>query len=60
LLPSGASSHWISGHTHWNVRLKRGKTLLVSNQLCNDDKNMSWWQRKRLYRPFNPVATISV
>lgn len=61
LLTSSWSSctYWIYGHTHWNAKLKRGKSVVLSNQLCTDDKNLSWWQRKRLFRPFNTNATIS-
>lgn len=59
LMPTHSRTHWIHGHTHWNSRSKRGKALLVSNQLCNDDKNLTWWQSKTLYRPFDPMATIS-
>jgi hypothetical protein len=55
-----SKTYWISGHTHWNARLKRGRVVLLSNQLCNDEKDLTWWQRKRLLRPFNPKATISI
>lgn len=59
LLTSASHVRWIYGHTHWNAKLKRGKSILLSNQLCNDDKDLTWWQRKRLFQPFNPTATIS-
>ncbi|CZT17424.1 uncharacterized protein RCC_03258 [Ramularia collo-cygni] len=58
LVPSLSSTHWIFGHTHWNVRLKRGNFVVLSNQLCNDDKNLTWYQKLRLFRPYNPSATI--
>lgn len=53
-------SHWIFGHTHWNAKIKVANSTVLSNQLCNDQKGLSWWQRKTLYRPFNPQATIRV
>lgn len=51
-------THWVFGHTHWNARLRRNKIRILSNQLCTDDKNLSWWQTKRLYRPFEPEGVI--
>lgn len=53
-------SHWVFGHTHWNAKIKVGKSLILSNQLCNDKDNLSWWQRTTLYRPFHCQATIRV
>lgn len=58
LIPSGTTTYWIFGHTHWNARLRRGKAVVISNQLCNDEKNLTWWQRMRLFRPFDPKAAI--
>ncbi|KAH9828466.1 Calcineurin-like phosphoesterase [Teratosphaeria destructans] len=43
------TSHWVFGHTHWNVRLKVGKVHVVSNQMHNDHENLTWWQRKSKY-----------
>jgi predicted phosphodiesterase len=51
-------SHWIFGHTHWNVKFPVGQTIVRSNQLCNDEKNLSWWQKKTIYRAFDTGATI--
>lgn len=53
-----AVSYWLYGHTHWNVRFKVGTTTVLSNHLWSDDKNLSWWQKKRLYRPFDSAAVI--
>jgi predicted phosphodiesterase len=53
-------THWVYGHTHWNTKFRRGKTLLISNQRCNDFGKLNWWQRKFLYRPFNMNAVIKV
>ncbi|EGP90704.1 uncharacterized protein MYCGRDRAFT_35889 [Zymoseptoria tritici IPO323] len=39
---------------------ERGDVVLLSNQLCVDDKDLTWWQRKRSFRPFDPKAIISV
>nr|OQO19868.1 hypothetical protein B0A51_12224 [Rachicladosporium sp. CCFEE 5018] len=52
-------THWISCHTHWNVDFKRDGVRMVSNQLCNDSGNLTWWQKKRLYLPFRPDATLA-
>merc|ERR1711939_215561 len=57
---SGQVSHWIFGHTHWNTKFKHGRVRLLSNQLSNDSQNLSWWQKRVLYRPFDPVAKITV
>lgn len=51
-------SHWIFGHTHWNAKFKVGRTTVRSNQLCNDDKSLTWWQKKTIYRAFDTQATI--
>ncbi|OQO12577.1 hypothetical protein B0A48_02039 [Cryoendolithus antarcticus] len=51
-------THWVSGHTHWNVDFKRSGVRVVSNQLCSDAGNLTWWQRKRLYLPFRLAATL--
>nr|POE58661.1 uncharacterized protein CFP56_68336 [Quercus suber] len=51
-------THWIFGHTHWNFKLKRGNVTVLGNQLCNDSLHLTWWQKLRLYRPFDPEATI--
>lgn len=56
----GLCTYWIYGHTHWNARFKRGKFVVLSNQLCNDDKDLSWWQRVTLFRPFDSGAAIVV
>ncbi|SMQ47290.1 unnamed protein product [Zymoseptoria tritici ST99CH_1A5] len=60
LVGRGSKVSWIFGHTHWNVRSRRGDVVLLSNQLCVDDKDLTWWQRKRSFRPFDPKAIISV
>ncbi|KAG8631957.1 hypothetical protein KVT40_001097 [Elsinoe batatas] len=51
-------THWLSGHTHFNARFREGRTLLMSNQFCNDDKDLTWWQKKLLHRPFDPSAIV--
>ncbi|TKA22535.1 hypothetical protein B0A50_08076 [Salinomyces thailandicus] len=51
-------THWIFGHTHWNARFRHGRVLVLSNQLCNDSRNLSWWQKHTLYRSFSPSASI--
>lgn len=53
-------THWVFGHTHWNARFRRGKTLVVSNQLCNTVGELSWWQRNFLYRLFDMHAVIEL
>jgi len=53
-------THWIFGHTHWNTRFKCRGTIVLSNQLCNDVRNLSWWQKYRLYRPFDNRAMIHI
>ena len=53
-------SHWIFGHTHWNARFRRGKTLVVSNQLCSDSGGLSRRQKALRYRLFNISAVIRV
>lgn len=53
-------THWVHGHIHWNAKLRRGPTLIVSNQFCNESDNLTWWQRKRRYLPFKMHATIEV
>jgi len=59
--PGGQSvTHWIYGHTHWNTKFRRGNTLVMSNQRCNDSSKLSWWQRTFLYRPFNMNAVIEM
>ena len=50
-------SHWVFGHTHWNAKFKIGQTTARSNQLCNDEKNLSWWQKQMVYRAFDTRAT---
>ena len=56
---SDAITHWIFGHTHWNTSFKcRGITVL-SNQPCGEARNLTWWQKHTLHRPFNMVATIN-
>ncbi|CAK4032763.1 hypothetical protein TI39_contig5852g00007 [Lecanosticta acicola] len=56
----GSVSHWIFGHTHWNVNIKSGNLHVVSNQMHNDNRNLSWWQRKRLYVPFKPQVRLDI
>lgn len=53
-------SHWIFGHTHWNTNIKVGGLRLISNQMQNDDRDLSWWQKKRLHIPFDPRAHLSL
>lgn len=55
----GQITHWIFGHTHWNARLRSAGITLVSNQRCHEGDEMNTWQKLRLYRPFNPRATLS-
>ncbi|KAH0257255.1 hypothetical protein KCU91_g16460, partial [Aureobasidium melanogenum] len=51
-------SNWIFGHTHWNARFMRGNTIVQSNCLPNQPRNLSWWRRFTMYRPFDPRAVI--
>ncbi|KAK5109343.1 hypothetical protein LTR62_007112 [Meristemomyces frigidus] len=53
-------SCWVFGHTHWNAKFKVGHSAVMSNQLCNAKKTLSWWQRRTLFRSFNPQALIRV
>lgn len=53
-------SHWIFGHTHWNSKFRSGKITVQSNQLCNDCSELSWLQKKTIYRPFNSTATLKI
>jgi predicted phosphodiesterase len=53
-------SHWVFGHTHWNSKFRAGGGLVVaSNQLCNDESRLTWWQRRTLYRAFDERAVIT-
>ena len=51
-------SNWIFGHTHWNARFMCENTTVQSNCLPNRPRNLTWWQRYRIYRPFDPRAVI--
>jgi predicted phosphodiesterase len=51
-------SNWIFGHTHWNARFMCGNTTVQSNCLPNQPRNLTWWQRYLMYRPFDPRAVI--
>lgn len=51
---------WIFGHTHWNAKFKQNNITITSNQLCSDARDLSWWQRRTMLRPFNPEALIVV
>lgn len=53
-------THWIFGHTHWNAKFRRGKTLLVSNQLCNDSDGLNWRPEAFRYRRFKMTAVLRV
>ncbi|KAK5127070.1 hypothetical protein LTR85_008429 [Meristemomyces frigidus] len=53
-------THWLFGHTHWNTRFRSGNTLVLSNQLCSSARDLSWWQRRTVYRPFDPKAVIEL
>ncbi|TKA80636.1 hypothetical protein B0A55_01866 [Friedmanniomyces simplex] len=53
-------SHWVFGHTHWNAKMKAGRSTILSNQLCNDDKSLTWWQRRLRSRPFDTQALIEI
>jgi predicted phosphodiesterase len=53
-------SNWIFGHTHWNARFKCGNTIVRSNCLPNQPRNLTWWRRYLMYRPFDPRAVIDI
>ena len=53
-------THWIHGHTHWNTKIRRGTTMIVSNQFSTKSNKLTWRQRKTLYMPFKMNATIKV
>lgn len=52
--------YWVFGHTHWNARFECGGTTVVSNQYCNDSRNLGWLQRKMIYRDFDPKAVLQI
>lgn len=51
-------SNWIFGHTHWNARFRCGNTIVRSNCSPNQPRNLTWWRRYLMYRPFDPRAVI--
>jgi len=51
-------SNWIFGHTHWNARFMCENTIVQSNCLPNQPRNLTWWRRFSMYRPFDPRAVI--
>ena len=57
---SGASlvTYWMFGHTHWNTWTQKMNITMLSNQLQTGFDSLSWWQKKTLYRPFNPSMTF--
>ena len=57
---AGMVIYWIFGHTHWNTRFKCGNTVVLSNQRCNDRKNLNWLQRRIIYRGFNQRAILRI
>lgn len=56
----GLVSHWIFGHTHWNASFKSGTVRVVSNQYWTDNHDLSWLQKRTLYRPFDPRAIVMI
>lgn len=51
-------TNWIFGHTHWNTRFKFGNTVVQSNCMQNQPRNLSWWRRLMIYRPFDERAVV--
>ena len=53
-------THWIFGHTHWNTKFKCGSTVVVSNQRMHDSRDLSWLQKRTIYREFDPKAILRI
>lgn len=51
-------SNWVFGHTHWNAWFMCGSTVVQSNCLPNRPRDLTWWRRHTIYRPFDPQAVI--
>jgi hypothetical protein len=52
--------YWVFGHTHWNCKFRSGRLTVASNQLCNDEGRLTWWQRRMVYRAFDGGAVITL
>ena len=57
--PEARLTHWISGHTHWNFRFRRGGTVVLSNQMRSDTKGISWFESMQR-RSFKSSATLKI
>ena len=57
--PEARLTHWISGHTHWNCRFRRGMTLVLSNQMMLDTEGIGWFEKMQR-RSFKSSATLTI